>query len=133
MGSTNDPIADLLTRLRNASKAKHRFIDVNHSKLKEAIVKVLKEKGFIAQYLIKEENKKTTMRVFLKYASQRDPVIHGLKRVSKCSLRKYVPYAGLPRVFGGMGISIISTSQGVMDGDKARELKVGGELLCLAW
>src|ERR1700722_5189457 len=98
--------------------------------MKEAIVKILKETGFVAQYLIKEEKKKVTMRVFLKYASERNPVIHGLTRVSKCSLRKYVSHQKIPRVFGGMGISILSTSKGVIDGEKARELKVGGELLC---
>jgi small subunit ribosomal protein S8 len=132
MGS-NDPIADFLTQVRNANQARHRFIDVHHSKMKEAIVKILKEKGFVAQYLIKEEKKKVTMRVFLKYASARNPVLHGLKRVSKVSLRQYVAYHEIPRVFGGMGISILSTSKGVVDGEKARELKVGGELLCLAW
>lgn len=133
MGSLNDPIADLLTRMRNASQARHRYIDIQHSKMKEAIVKILNERGFVAHYLIKEEKKKATMRIFLKYASERDPVIHGLTRVSKCSLRKYVSVHEIPRVFGGMGITILSTSKGIMDGEKARELKVGGELLCLAW
>jgi len=132
MGCLNDPIADLLTRIRNASQARHRYIDVHHSKMKEAIVKILKETGFVAQVLIKEEKKKVTMRIFLKYA-QRDPVIHGLKQVSKSSLRRYVGCHEIPRVFGGMGISIISTSKGVIDGEKARTLKIGGELLCLAW
>src|SRR5262245_52774103 len=124
MGSLNDPIADLLTRLRNASQARHRFIDIPHSKMKEAIVKILKEKGFVAQYLIKEEKRKVTMRIFLKYAGERNPVIHGLKRVSKGSLRQYVGCHEIPRVFGGMGISILSTSKGVMEGEKAREEKV---------
>jgi small subunit ribosomal protein S8 len=101
--------------------------------MKEAIVKILKEPGFVAQYLIKEEKKKVTMRVFLKYAAERAPVIHGLRRVSKCSLRQYVSHQEIPRVFGGMGISILSTSRGVMNGEKARELKVGGEILCLVW
>ena len=133
MGSVSDPIADLLTRLRNASQARHRYIDISYSKMKEAVVKILKEKGFIAYYLIKEEKKMGTMRIFLKYASQREPVINGLKRVSKPSLRKYVSFGQIPRVLGGMGISIVSTSKGVMDGDLARERKIGGELLCLAW
>lgn len=133
MGFVNDPIADLLTRLRNASSARHRYIDISYSKMKEAIVKILKEKGFVSQYLIKEEKKKGTMRIFLKYVTQREPVIHGLKRVSKPSLRKYVSCGQIPRVLGGMGISIVSTSRGVMEGDRAREQKVGGELLCLAW
>jgi small subunit ribosomal protein S8 len=133
MGSLNDPIADLLTRLRNANRARHRYIDVNHSKMKESIVKILIEKGLIAHYLYKEEKKKGTMRVFLKYASQREPIIRGLQRVSKPSLRKYVSYDQIPRVHGGMGISIVSTSKGILEGDEARQLKVGGELLCLAW
>ncbi len=131
MGS--DPIADLLTRIRNASSAKHRYLDVSWSKMREAIVKILKENGFIAHYLVKEENKRKTMRVFLKYTSDREGVIHGLKRVSKPSLRKYIPSQKIPTVLGGMGISIVSTSKGVVDGKTARELNIGGELLCLAW
>jgi small subunit ribosomal protein S8 len=133
MGALNDPIADLLTRLRNGSRARHRYIDVSYSKMKEAVVKILKEKGFVAHYLIKEEKKKGTMRIFLKYAAQREPVIHGLRRMSKPSLRKYVSYGQIPRVLGGMGITIVSTSKGVMEGDMARQQKIGGELLCLAW
>jgi small subunit ribosomal protein S8 len=133
MGSLNDPLADLLTRLRNASRARLRFIDVSHSKMKEAVVKILKEKGFVAHYLYKEEKKKATMRIFLKYASQRDPVIRGLKRISKPSLRKYVSCGQIPRVYGGLGIAILSTSRGVIEGDSARQQKLGGELLCLAW
>jgi small subunit ribosomal protein S8 len=133
MGSTSDPIADLLTRLRNASCAKHRYIDVGYSQVKEAIIKILKEKGFVAHYLVKEEKKKGTMRVFLKYGGEREPVIHELTRVSKPSLRKYVSYDQIPRVLGGMGIAIVSTSKGIMEGDTARQQKIGGELLCLAW
>lgn len=133
MGSCSDPLADLLTRLRNASRARHRYIDVPHSKMNEAVIKILKEKGFVAHYLIKEEKKKGTLRIFLKYASLREPAMRGLKRISKPSLRKYVSYLEIPRVFGGMGISIVSTSKGVMDGELARQQKVGGELLCLAW
>lgn len=133
MGSVNDPIADLLTRIRNASMARHRYIDIELSKMKEAIVKILKNKGFVSQYLVKEENKKGTMRIFLKYAAQREPIIHGLTRVSKPSRRKYVTSDEIPRVLRGMGISIISTSKGVMEGEAARELNIGGELICLAW
>ena len=91
------------------------------------------QKGFVAHYLVKEENRKGTLRIFLKYASLKDPVIHGLKRVSKPSLRKYVSCGQIPRVLGGMGISIISTSKGVMDGDQARQLNIGGEVICLVW
>jgi len=133
MGCLNDPIADLLTRIRNASRARHRYVDVGFSKMKEAVIKILKEKGFVAHYLIKEEKKKGTLRVFLKYTPWREPVIKGITRVSKSSLRKYVSCQEIPNVFGGMGISIISTSMGVIDGHTAKEKKVGGELLCLAW
>lgn len=130
---SSDPIADLLTRIRNASAAKHLYLDLAHSNVIEAIVKILKNNGFVAHFLVKEENKMKTMRIFLKYSSKREPVITGLKRVSKPSLRKYVTSKKIPTVLGGMGISIISTSKGVVDGRTARDTNVGGELLCLAW
>ncbi len=133
MGSINDPIADLLVRLSNSSKAQHRYIDIGWSKMKEAIVKILKEAGFIAHYLIKEEKKKGTIRVFLKYGAERDPVLHGVRRMSRPSLRRYISYADVPRVMGGMGLAILSTSKGVIDGQAARQHKIGGELLCLVW
>jgi small subunit ribosomal protein S8 len=133
MGSLSDPIADLLTRVRNASTARHRFVEVSWSRLKEDIVRVLKEQGYVAHYLIKEEHKKKNMRIFLKYSTGRKPVIASLKRVSKPSLRQYVSYRNLPKVLGGMGITILSTSQGIMVGSQAYEKKVGGELLCVAW
>lgn len=129
----HDPIADLLTRIRNASKAKKRFVDIDHSKMKEGIVRVLKEKGFVAQYLIKEENKKSKMRIFLKFKDNREQVIQGIKRISRPSLRRYVTYQDIPRVFGGMGIAILSTSKGLMDGEQARKTGLGGELLATAW
>lgn len=129
----NDPIADLLTRIRNGCKARLRFIEVPHSKIKEEIVKVLKQKGFVAHYLIKEEKHKGTMRIFLKYTDSREPVIQEIKRASRPSLRRYVSYRDIPRVFGGMGLAILSTSKGLMDGENARNEKLGGELLCLAW
>lgn len=132
MGSS-DPIADLLTRIRNASQARLLYLDVYSSNMLEAIVKILKENGFIAHYLVKEENGRRTMRIFLKYTPNRAPVINGLKRISKPSLRRYIACQEIPRVLGGMGISILSTSKGVVDGKTARELKVGGELLCQAW
>jgi len=131
MGS--DPIADLLTRIRNASAAKHLYLDVRHSMMLEAIVSILRDNGFVAHFLVKEENKRKTMRIFLKYTANREAVIHGLKRVSKPSLRKYISCQQIPTVLGGMGISVISTSKGVVDGKTAREQNMGGELLCLAW
>lgn len=132
MGFINDPIADLLTRIRNACNARLLFLDVSHNGMKEAIVKVLKENGFIAQYLIKEEKRKKTIRIFLKYEG-RDPVIQGLERISKPSRREYVSYRDIPKVLGGMGLSIVSTSKGVLEGEKARAAKMGGELICIAW
>lgn len=129
----HDPIADLLTRIRNASHARKRFVDIDHSKMKEGIVKVLKEKGFVAQYLIKEEDKKSKMRIFLKYTNEREQVIQGIKRVSRPALRRYVSHQDIPRVLGGIGIAILSTSKGLMDGEQARSSKIGGELLAMAW
>lgn len=133
MGAHNDPIADMLTQIRNGSAAEHRFIDISWSRLKEAIIKILKEKGLVAHYLVKEEKKKPTMRIFLKYASGRKPVLMGLKRVSTPSRRYYVSHTEIPRTMGGMGIAVLSTSQGVVDGAYARQNKLGGELMCIAW
>ncbi len=133
MSGSNDPIADLLTKIRNAQTAKQRFVDLPWSKMKEAIVKILKGEGFVAHYLVKEEDRKMTMRVFLKYGPDRKAVINGLKRVSRVSCRKYVTADEIPTIMGGMGISIVSTSQGVLDGKTAKEKRAGGELLCIAW
>lgn len=130
--ATSDTVADLLTRIRNAKDAKHKYVDVKFSKLNQAIINVLKEKGYVNSFLVNE--KKRQIRVFLKYIKNtRDNVIHGLKRVSKPGLRSYVGYKDIPRVFSGLGITILSTPAGVLEGEKARELKAGGELLCLVW
>jgi len=127
----SDPIADLLTRIRNAKLAKHRYVDFSSSKIKVAICKLLQEQGFIEKFLVNDE--KAQVRVFLKYAYGRDPVINGLKRVSMPSLRRYIGYKKIPKVYGGMGVAILSTPKGIVDGETARKLKVGGELLCLIW
>jgi len=127
----SDPIADYLTRIRNAKRAKHRFLDLRYSKMKLNISKVLKEAGFIENYLVNEE--KHALRIFLKYSKNRESVIHELKRVSKPSARKYVSADNIPRVLGGMGIAILSTPKGVISGHKAWKERVGGELLCLVW
>jgi small subunit ribosomal protein S8 len=129
----SDPIADLLTRIRNGSQARLKFVDIPLSKPKEAIVATLKKKGYIAHYLVKEENRKGTIRVFLKYSINRTPVIMGLRRMSKPSLRKYVTSKNIPYVLGGMGTAIVSTSKGVMDGKSARQQGIGGELIALVW
>ena len=130
--TTSDTVADLLTRIRNAKDAKHKYVDVKLSKPKQSIINVLKEKGYVISFLVNE--KKRQIRIFLKYIkNSRDNVIHGLKRVSKPGLRSYVGYQDIPRVFSGLGIAILSTPAGVIEGEKARELKTGGELLCLVW
>lgn len=129
-----DPVADFLTRIRNAVTARHQYVDISWSKLKENIAKVLKEKGFIGDYLVRiDENKRGTLRIILKYKAGLKPAINGLRRSSKPSCRQYVKNDEIPHFFGGQGISIISTSTGVIDGGKAKQLKVGGELLCQVW
>lgn len=127
----HDPIADLLTRIRNAKSARHRFVDFRPSKIKMEIVKVLYEQGFIDKFMVNEE--KGQARVFLKYAGGREPVIKGLDRMSSPSLRRYVGYRQIPKIYGGMGIAILSTPGGIVDGETARKKKLGGELLCFVW
>jgi len=127
----HDPIADLLTRIRNAKNARMRFVDFPISKMKIEIVKILQEQGFVDKFMVNEE--KGQGRVFLKYASGREPVIKGLDRVSSPSLRRYVGYRQIPRIYGGMGVAILSTPGGIVDGETARQKKLGGELLCLVW
>ncbi len=127
----NDPIAELLTKIRNAKGAQHRYVDLSYSKMKVKILDILKAHGFIENFLVNEE--KFKIRVFLRYTKTRESVIHGLTRVSKCGLRRYIGYSKIPNVFNGMGIAIMSTPKGVVDGETAKNLKVGGELLCTVW
>ena len=128
----SDTIADMLTRIRNAKDAKHKYVDVKCSSLNKKIIDVLKEKGYITKYLVNE--KKYKIRVFIRYLIRsNESVIKGLKRFSKPGLRKYIGYKEIPYVFSGLGIAILSTPSVVIDGEKARSLKVGGELLCLVW
>lgn len=132
--AVSDPVADFLTRIRNAIKAQHRYVDVPWSKMKQNIAEILKNQGFIENYLVKQDNmQRGTMRIFLKYVEGRQPVIQGLKRISKPGLRRFVGHQDIPRFYGGMGLSILSTSQGVMAGLEASKRKIGGELLCLVW
>jgi small subunit ribosomal protein S8 len=132
--AVSDPIADFLTKIRNALKAEHRFVDITWSKLKQNIAEILKSQGFIESFLIKHDNKQRgTMRIFLKYAAQRKPVIQGIKRVSKPGLRRYVKHDEIPKFYAGMGVPILSTSQGILPGSDAIKQKIGGELLCLVW
>jgi small subunit ribosomal protein S8 len=131
--SIHDPIADLLTRIRNASRAHHRYVDVRWSVLLQNIVQVLVEEQFVEHFLVKEEDKKATMRIFLRYTESREPLIRGLKKQSNPGCRRYVGYKKIPSVFNNLGISILSTSQGVLSGAEARKRKLGGELLCYVW
>ena len=125
-----DPIADILTRIRNAIQARHRDVLVPASNLKIEIVKILKEEGFISGFDIIKDNKQGLIKIHLKYGPARRSVINGIKRISKPGLRIYVGKDEIPRVREGLGVAILSTSKGVMTDKKARELGVGGELLC---
>ena len=130
----NDPIADMLTRIRNANTAKHDTVDVPSSKMKLAIANILLDEGYIKKLDVVEENGFKNLHITLKYGADRnDKVITGLKRISKPGLRVYAGRDELPRVLGGLGIAIISTDQGVVTDKKARELQVGGEVLAFVW
>lgn len=129
----SDPIADMLTRLRNAAMARHDFAIIPASKIKVAITKILKEEGFIADYELVKGKPHRTIKIHIKYNEQKAPVVTGLERISKPGLRVYVEQTEIPRVYGGMGIAILSTSVGVMTGHQAYRKKIGGELLCYVW
>ena len=129
-----DPIADFLTRLRNATAAKHQRVDVPVSKLKTEIARILKEEGYISTFKLVDENKTRKMlRVFLKYTPDRRSVITGLKRISRPGSRCYLGVTDIKPVVGGLGISIMTTPRGLMSGRAARKAKVGGEILCEVW
>ena len=130
----SDPIADMLTRIRNANTAKHDTVDIPASKMKIAIANILLDEGYIAKYDIVEDGAFQTIRVTLKYgADKNEKVISGLKRISKPGLRVYASCEELPKVLGGLGTAIISTNQGVITDKEARKLGVGGEVLCFVW
>lgn len=129
-----DPIADFLTRIRNAAAAKHQRVDVPASKLKTEIARILKDEGYISTYKMVDENKsRKTLRVFLKYTPDRRSVITGVKRVSRPGQRRYTGSLEIRPVVGGLGISILTTPRGVMSGRAARKANIGGELLCEVW
>ena len=128
-----DPIADMLTRIRNANMAEKKVVQMPHSKMKSEIARLLKSEGFIKDYTMENEDGKSVLNVFLKYTVDREPVIQGLRRISKSSCRKYVASDEVPRVLGGIGVAILSTSSGVMTDNEARRQKVGGEVLCYIW
>ncbi len=134
MTTTNDPIADMLTRIRNANTAKHDTVDVPLSKMKIAIANILLDEGYIAKYDVVGEGVEKAIRITLKYgADKNEKIISGLKRISKPGLRIYADSANLPKVLGGLGVAIISTSQGVMTDKAARKLQIGGEVLAYIW
>ena len=134
MTTTNDPIADMLTRIRNANTAKHDTVDIPVSKMKLAIADILVDEGYIAKYDLVGEGVDSAIRVTLKYgADKNEKIISGLKRISKPGLRIYADNEHLPKVLDGLGIAIVSTSQGVMTDKKARKLGIGGEVLAYIW
>ena len=128
-----DPIADLLTRVRNGSRARHPRVDMPSSKLKVEIARILKDEGYIANFKVADEKGKRTLRVFLRYTPDRRSVITDLRRVSRPGSRRYIGKTGIRPVVGGMGIAILSTPRGIMTGQSARKEGVGGELLCEVW
>lgn len=132
--SMSDPIADMLTRIRNAGRARHKRVDIPASKLKLEIARILLKERFIANYkFIGEGSPQGNIRVYLKYTPDEEPVIAGIERVSKPGLRRYCGSDEVPRVLGGMGLSILSTSRGIMTGREAKKTGVGGEILCKVW
>ncbi|MCL4853908.1 MAG: 30S ribosomal protein S8 [Bryobacteraceae bacterium] len=131
--SMSDPIADLITRMRNGMSARHDRVDVPASRLKAQICAVLQQEGYIAGYKLVEDDKQGVLQVSLRYLENQQPVVHGMRRVSKPSLRVYVGSDDIKPVRSGLGISILSTSKGVMTGKQARASKVGGEVLCEVW
>ena len=131
--SVSDPVADMLTKIRNAVQARHEKVDVPTSNLKLEIVKILKTEGYIKNFKKVQEDNKSNIRIFLKYDDENSPVIHGVEKISTPGRRVYSGYKDLPRVFNGYGTLIVSTSSGVTTGKKASEKMVGGELVCKVW
>ena len=130
----SDPIADMLTRIRNANTAKHDTVDIPSSKMKNAIAEILFNEGYITKYEIIEDGNFKTIRVTLKYgADKNEKIITGIKRISKPGLRVYADKENLPKVLGGLGVAILSTNQGVITDKQARKLQVGGEVLAFVW
>lgn len=126
-----DPIADMLTRIRNGVSSRHDAVQMPSSKIKVAIAKVLKEEGYIRDFQVSEDGSRPILKIDLSYTGRREPVLSGIKRVSKPGLRVYVQKREIPRVLGGLGVAIVSTSAGVMSDREAREKGIGGEVLCV--
>ena len=128
-----DPIADMLTRIRNATMARHDFVLVPSSKMKLAVAKILRDEGFVKDYELVKGKQQKVIKIYLKYTDRKESVIEGLQRISKPGLRVYVSKAEIPRVYGGLGTAILSTPKGIISGKKAWQEGVGGELLCFVW
>jgi small subunit ribosomal protein S8 len=128
-----DPIADMLTRIRNGLQARHASVDMPASNIKTAIAEVLKDEGYIKGYATVGEGPTRALKVELRYVGKNEPVLSGLKRISKPGLRVYTGASEIPRVFGGLGVAIVSTSRGVMSGAQARKQGIGGEVICHVW
>lgn len=131
--NVSDPVADMLTRIRNAGRAGHPVAEVSHSRLKSEIARILKREGYIADFVSEAQEGKKVLRLHLKYLADRVPAIRGLRRVSKPGLRRYAGVEDLPKVMGGMGIAIVSTSRGLMADREARKNRLGGEVICYVW
>jgi small subunit ribosomal protein S8 len=131
--SMTDPIADLLTRIRNATSERHEKVEIPASRLKANIVRVLKEEGYVKNFRLSRDEGIPVIKVYLKYSDEGSSVIQGIKRISRPGLRRYSGYESFPRPLSGAGIAIVSTSKGVMTGSKARQSKIGGEILCEVW
>ncbi len=131
--TVSDPIADILTRIRNAVMVRHESVMIPASRMKLAIARILKEEGFISDYEVVRGKPQRVIKIYLKYGDKNEPVLSGLERVSKPGLRVYVQRKEIPRVYGGLGIAIISTAKGVMTGQQAWRQGIGGELLCYVW
>ncbi len=130
--SVTDPIADFLTRIRNAVRANKRWVDIPSSKMKVQLAQIMKDYSFILDYKVEEDNKQNVLRIFLKYVES-TPAITNLKRISKPGLRVYTDKDNIPRVLNGLGIAVISTSKGLMSDKKARQEGLGGEVICYIW
>jgi small subunit ribosomal protein S8 len=128
-----DPIADMLTRIRNAGVARFDKVDIPASRMKISLARILKEEGFIKNYKVIKDHRQGLLRVYLKYSEHQRPLIQGLRRVSKPGCRVYRSHSELPKVQGGLGMAVVSTSQGVVTDRQARKLQVGGEILCEIW
>jgi len=127
----NDPISEFLTKIRNAQKAEHKFVDISISKMKVNLANIMKQHGFVENFILNDKERK--MRIFLKYNKSRKGIIRHMRRVSKPGRKIYTTSDKIPRILGGIGLAILSTSQGVVDDATARKLKVGGEVLCYIW